>query len=112
MAIDAAHVTLLDLGEHARPPPVTDKPTNLRKLPRPIAMVELQRDHVRVAAVDAWMRDEVDKDLPPILLSTSLRLNDRAADVVGLVGHVVGVSIGRVTRAAIRIQDAKLFIGE
>lgn len=55
MAVDAAHVTFLDLTEHAWPAAVDHELGDRCQLGARIAMVEFEDQHVRCAAVHTRM---------------------------------------------------------
>ena len=59
MTVDAADVALVDLGLHARPTLIDHHVSDVGQLLLRIAMVELQDDRVRDAAVDAGMLPQV-----------------------------------------------------
>jgi len=104
VAVDAPNVALFDLGVHAGPGLVDDQSADLGELREPIAMVELEHDRIRDAAVNAGMAREVQEHFAAVPFTATLHLSDGLPDVVRLVRHVVGAPVGRVTLAAIEVQ--------
>src|SRR5512138_2611364 len=107
MAIDTAHVAFLDLGENELPLLACREESDVPPFRGSIAMVELEHEHVRLAAVDTRMHREVVKHLDAVLDAERLDPRSLARDVRGAVPQVVLPSIGRVTRTAVALPLAR-----
>ncbi|MDP9319711.1 MAG: hypothetical protein M3P16_01285 [Chloroflexota bacterium] len=112
MTVHASHVALLDLVEHGCPPAAVREATDIADLIRRYAMVELENNDVRFAAIHARVRSQVLIELPAILLTTQLDLRDRSPDVVGLVLQIVRATERCVTGAAMTLQGASFLVPE
>jgi len=104
MAVDASDIALLDLGADARPPFAHQHPTDVPQLLFRIAVIELQHDAIRRAAIDARVCGKVLEDFTAILDATRIHLSDRPTDVVGFIRQVMGMSIRGVANPAVRIE--------
>ena len=62
-------------------------------------MIEFKHQHVRLAAVDTCVMDQVLKDIATVLFPPPFDLEYRSADIVRLVRCVMSAAIGRVTLA-------------
>jgi len=58
MTVHASHVAFLDLLQDRDPNSSAGKPANIANLVSWHSMVELEHDDVRLAAVDAWVREK------------------------------------------------------
>lgn len=111
MAIHAAHVALVDLREDPDPSPCHRQGTDSLPFRRAITMIELEDQDVGLAAIDARVRREVGDDLTTILVASSVYLCDRAADVVGLVGEVVGAAVRGMTDTTVVLPGPRCHVG-
>ncbi len=112
MTVHASHVALLDLLQYRDPNSSARKPANIANLVSRHAMVELEHDDVRLAAVDAGVRKEIAVELPLVLLTASSDLRNGASDVVRLVRQIMRSTERRVTHAAMTLQQAAFHIPE
>jgi hypothetical protein len=112
MAVYASHVALLDLGKDAWPTPVDQETADLGELLAWIAVVEFKDNRICVAAVHAGMRGQVHPNAASILFPPASHLRHRAADVVRPVCKIVRTSVGRVTHAAVGIEQPATLVGE
>jgi hypothetical protein len=85
MAVDASHVTLLDLGSNACPPLTSHHASDVVQLVSRISVVELEHDDVVDATIDAGMRREVCHNLASILYAPTVYLRDSPPDVISFV---------------------------
>jgi hypothetical protein len=106
VAVCATYVALSDLRKNNRPWLSDDEERDCLTFGGTIAIVELQRDDVSLAAVDTWMSPQVLANQRPILGAIALDPRDFLADVSVAVAHVVLTSVFRVTDATARLAGA------
>ena len=85
MTIRTAHVTFLDLREHAWPPPGDRHRRDIHDLLPRVTTVEFEDDQILDPAVEASVGAEVTDDLTPVHVAPATNLGDRAPYVVSLV---------------------------
>jgi hypothetical protein len=103
MTVGTADVALGDLRRDNRPGLPDYEKRDLLALGCAIAMVELQRDNVRLVTVDARMRPQVVPQETPILSPTCTDTIDLASDVLGAIAKVMRAPICGVAGSAVRL---------
>ncbi|HTD64165.1 MAG TPA: hypothetical protein VK732_05455 [Verrucomicrobiae bacterium] len=112
MTVSAPHVALGDLRRDNRPGLSDHEKCDILTLGRAIAVVELQRDNVRLATIDARMRSQVVSQETPIVTPTGTGAIDLASDVVGAIPKVMRAPICGVAGSAVRLPRSSALASE
>jgi hypothetical protein len=104
VAIRTADVALLDLSHHQVPWLARSDEADVSPLRRRIAMIEIERDRIRLPAVDAWVHQEVGEHQRTVRDAISVDSRDFAADVLLTIRQVVRASIRGLALPAVPLS--------
>lgn len=112
VTVHAADVALLNLPQHIRPAFRHDQECDRLPLLRWVAVIELEHEHVRLAAVDARMIQQVLEDIAAVLFPPTFDLKYGAANIVRLIRNVMGVAIRSVTLTTDVLPLSRSYVSE
>ncbi len=106
VVVSAAYVTFCDFDFKIRPAAVAYEATDCHPLGRPITMVKVEDQYVRLATIDARMLEQVFDEAAKVLCDVSRAVAVSVGDVGGLIALVMSAVPLRMAHTAITVKLA------